>query len=267
MEMHHVRLGAGRPLVLIHGLGGTWRSWKPVLDLLATEREVIAVDLPGHGDTPPLPGKATIGGLTDAVASFLAAQHLLGSDIVGSSMGARLVLEMARRGGVGAVVSLDPGGFWNDRERTFFRVTIGLSIRLVRLLNPVLPLLTGNPIGRTLLFAQFSARPWSLPPEVALEELRGYVSSPSFDELLHDLGHGPGQEGMPRGRARKPITIGWGRRDRVCFPRQAERAAARFPDAKVHWFEGCGHFPQWDSPGDTVRMILASTADLVDISA
>jgi pimeloyl-ACP methyl ester carboxylesterase len=51
--MHHVRLGHGRPLLLIHGLGGTWRSWLPVLDRLAAEREVIAVDLPGFGETPP----------------------------------------------------------------------------------------------------------------------------------------------------------------------------------------------------------------------
>src|SRR5215203_4078182 len=108
MDMHHVRLGAGKPLLLLHGLGGTWRSWAPVLDALAVEREVIAVDLPGFGETPPLPGPATIDTLADAVTAFMAAQGLTGVDVVGSSMGARLVLELARRGVVGAVVSLDP---------------------------------------------------------------------------------------------------------------------------------------------------------------
>lgn len=43
-------------------------------------------------------------------------------DTVGSSMGARMVLELARRGRGGHAVALDPGGFWNDAELRFFSV-------------------------------------------------------------------------------------------------------------------------------------------------
>jgi hypothetical protein len=32
-----------------------------------------------------------------------------------------------------------------------------------------------------------------------------------------------------------------------------------FPDARLHWFENCGHFPQWDAPDETVRLVLAAT--------
>ena len=49
LSLHTVRRGAGRPLVLVHGLGGNWQSWEPILDALAAHREVIAFDLPGHG--------------------------------------------------------------------------------------------------------------------------------------------------------------------------------------------------------------------------
>lgn len=83
--MHHVRLGTGKPLVLIHGLGGSWRSWEPILNLLAVEREVIAVDLPGFGKTPPLPGEVSIATLSEAVTAFLAAQRLTGVYVVGSA--------------------------------------------------------------------------------------------------------------------------------------------------------------------------------------
>lgn len=51
-------------------------------------------------------------------------------------------------------LALDPGGFWSTWQRAFFGVAIGLSIVLIRLLQPVMPLLTGNPVGRTLLFVQ-----------------------------------------------------------------------------------------------------------------
>ena len=73
--MYHIRRGAGPKLLLIHGLGGSWQSWTPILDGLSASQTVIAIDL------------------------------------VGSSMGARIVLELARRGGVGNVIALDPGGF------------------------------------------------------------------------------------------------------------------------------------------------------------
>lgn len=46
------RTGAGPPLLLIHGLGATRRIWDPQIERLAAEREVIAVDMPGFGESP-----------------------------------------------------------------------------------------------------------------------------------------------------------------------------------------------------------------------
>ncbi len=259
--MNHVRRGAGSPLLLIHGLGGSWRSWDTIVDALAAEREVIAVDLPGFGATPPLPGAVSIDAIADALVAFQAEHDLVGVDVVGSSMGARLALELARRGAAGATVALDPGGFWTDRERRVFGASVAVSVRLVRALRPILPLLAANPVTRTLLLAQFSARPWRLAPDVVLRELRSFADSPSFGAALRELVHGPSQPGAPRGSARGPITIGWGRRDLVTIPRQAARAIARFPGARLVWFERSGHFPHWDAPEETTRLILESTGD------
>ncbi len=265
MEMNYIRRGSGKPLLLIHGIGGSWRSWQTILDDLAIEREVIAVDLPGFGDTPPLSGKVSIRTLCDAVTGFLGENNLNGVDAVGSSMGARLVLELARRGGVlGSVVSLDPGGFWKGWQIPFFYHSVNLSIKLVRALQPVMPQITNSAIGRTLLFAQFSARPWKLSPKIALDEMRSFAKSPSFDELLYNLAYGETQKGTPKDSIKKPLVIGWGRRDRVCFPSQSKLALEKFPDAKLHWFERCGHFPQWDKPQETVRLILDSTSKNVN---
>lgn len=267
MDMHHIRRGAGKPLLLLHGIGGSWRSWQTILDGLAAERDVIAVDLPGFGATPPLAGPVTIGTLADAVTSFLQQHNLLGIDAVGSSMGARLVLELARRGGVvGAVVSLDPGGFWQGWEIPVFYHTVALSTKLVRALQPVMPLLTGNAATRTVLLAQFSAHPWRIPAPVALDEMRSFAQAPSFDELLRTLAYGEVQKPAPQGSITAPLVIGWGRQDRVCWPSQARRALAKFPDARLYWFENCGHFPQWDQPAEATRLILAATSG-ADVSA
>ncbi len=266
--MNHIRYGNGAPLLLIHGIGGNWKSWMPVLDGLTAHREVIAIDLPGSGKTPPLTGETTIATLADALMSFINAHGLQGIDAVGSSMGARLVLEMVRRGDdLGSVVSLNPGGFWQGWQTNFFYSSVALSIRLVRLLNRVglLPLLSGNFLTRSILFAQFSAHPWKLSSRNVYEELRAYATSPVFDQLLHNLTYGEKQKGSPEGTIKKPLVIGWGKGDRVCFPSQAKNALEHFPDAQLHWFHRCGHFPHWDQPEQTIQLILKTTGKPTEV--
>lgn len=259
MSLHHTRQGTGPALLAVHGLGGTAATWAPIAAPLAAERELVAVDLPGFGASSPLPGETTIATLADALEAFLAEQDLRGVDVLGTSMGARLALELARRGAVGKVVALDPGGFWTPREQKVFGASIRASIALVRALQPVMPALTHNPVARTALFAQFSARPWALPGDAMLTEMRSYAAAPRFDEALTALASGPRQEGMPAGTARAPIVIGWGKHDKVTLPRQARVAQGRFPDARIHWFAHSGHFPFLDEPEETVRLVLRET--------
>lgn len=256
--MNKIERGTGRTLLLIHGLGGSWRSWSTILESLSASRRVMAIDLPGHGATPPQPDSGTFNGLVDSVERYIAEEGLTGVDVVGSSMGARIVLELARRGVVGNVVALDPGGFWRGWERTFFRITIGASGRLLRAIRATLPALSRNTASRTALLAQLSARPWALDGKVVATELEGLSTTPTFDALVRDLATGPEQTG-PAAAATGRIVIGWGKHDRLCLPRQAARAQAAYPSAELHWFEGSGHFPMWDAPVETVSIILRAT--------
>jgi pimeloyl-ACP methyl ester carboxylesterase len=255
--MRYLRKGFGRPLLLIHGLGGSHQSWEPILKSLTQDREVFAIDLPGFGNTPPLKGRTTVATLADAVTDFLTEHHLLGTDVVGSSLGGRIALELARRrDSVGGVVALSPGGFWEGWEQLAFYSSLALSIRIVRGLKPLIPYITDTATGRTLLFSQFSAHPRELRPKFVRSELQNFALSPAFDETLREYAFGEIPKGIPAGAVEKPIVIGWGRQDRVCFPAQAKRAKHLFPDARIHWFENCGHFPQWDAPAFTSKLIL-----------
>jgi len=252
------RHGSGRPLLLVHGLGGSRKSWDTIAGALSKRRELIVIDLPGHGATPAEPDSGTFNGLVDSVERFIGDNKLGGIDLVGSSMGARIVLELARRGGVGNVVALDPGGFWQGWERTFFKSTIAASVRLLRLLRPALPAMSRNAAARTALLAQLSARPWALDPQAVATELESFVATSTFDALVRDLASGPAQTG-PAAQSSGKVVIGWGRSDRLCLPRQAKRATSAFPSARLHWFDHCGHFPMWDRPDETIRLILDST--------
>ena len=229
------------------------------MDELAERREVIAVDLPGFGETPPLAGEVPIATLADSVVEFIGEQGLTGVSTVGQSMGGRIVLELARRGVGGDTVALDPGGFWSDRERFVFGATLRPSISLVRALRGRLPSLLDSAAGRTLLLAQLSARPWALSCETVLPDVSGLADAPSTGAAMDALTKGPKQQGAPAGTVPGRVTIGWGRRDLVTVPRQAVRASALFPDAVLHWFGRCGHFPQWDAPHEATRLILNRT--------
>ncbi|MDQ3074735.1 MAG: alpha/beta fold hydrolase [Pseudomonadota bacterium] len=257
--MKLIRRGTGTPLLMVHGLGGHWQSWNPILDRLTASREVVLFDLPGHGKSPAEPDSGTFNELVTSVEQMIAREGLGAIDMVGSSMGGRIVLELARRGGTGAVVALDPGGFWEGWERGFFKTTIAVSVKLLRTLRAALPKLSASAVGRTALLAQLTARPWALDGREVADELDSYAGTGTFDALVADLDAAPMQRG-PAARDSGPVTIGWGRHDRLCLPRQAQRAVAAFPSATLHWFEHSGHFPHWEEPEATATLILSATS-------
>lgn len=242
---------------MVHGLGGSIRSWDTIAPALSRSRQLVLIDMPGHGRSPPVAGRQTISAFADALTAFIQGEGLGAVDLVGSSVGARLVLELSRRGLGGHCVALDPGGFWRGWETRFFQTTIGASIRLVRGLQPAMPFLSRHAATRTLLLAQLSARPWAVAPDVVLTEMRTFAATRVFDDMVHELATGPLQAGAETTPGR--VTIGWGRQDRLLLPRQAHRAQVAFPNAQLHWFDSCGHFPHWDQPEGTVRTILQTT--------
>nr|BFE86082.1 hypothetical protein GCM10020093_086830 [Planobispora longispora] len=121
MELAFERRGAGPPLVLLHGIGHHWQGWLPVLDRLAAERDVIAVDFPGFGVSPPLPAGTpyTAETLADAVESFCTMLGLREPHVAGNSLGGYVALELASRGVVRTACALSPAGFWTRGELVY----------------------------------------------------------------------------------------------------------------------------------------------------
>lgn len=254
--INYIRLGRGKPLLLIHGLGSSWKSWTPIINALALEREVIAIDLPGCGESASIKGFNSIEKLSDEVEKFIITHDLVGIDVVGSSLGGRIVLELARRGGiVGGVISLAPVGFWNFFGKHFFYLTNLFSIFLLRLFIPMMPIIAQSKIGRLFLFWQLSTHPTRLPPQLTLQEMRDHISSKKFDQILFSLAYGKEQLGTAR-PDEKPLMIVWGKKDRMCFCSQSKKALELFPHATIEYFDNCGHFPQWDRSNATAKLIL-----------
>src|SRR5436190_22127453 len=121
VTVSYARVGSGEPLLLLHGIGHHRQAWDPVVDILATERDVIAVDMPGFGVSPALPdGHAYDLPTTTAVfGAFCEALELDRPHVAGNSLGGLLALELGREQLARSVTALSPAGFWSEAERRY----------------------------------------------------------------------------------------------------------------------------------------------------
>jgi pimeloyl-ACP methyl ester carboxylesterase len=254
--IHYERHGSGPPLLLIHGLGDSIRVWRPILARLGTEREAIAVDLPGFGGSPVLDRAPTVPALADALVALLEELGLERVEVAGNSLGGWLALELLRRGRATRAVALSPAGFWTTREARFADRQLAASRALARAIGPGLAAaLMSTPAGRTALLGLLVGRPWKMEAADATTALVHLGRCAGFDatrqELLGSHFQG-GSELAGRGEA----VIAWGTRDHLLLPRQAPRAAAAIPGARLVMLPGAGHVPVTDEPEWVAELVL-----------
>jgi pimeloyl-ACP methyl ester carboxylesterase len=252
VTLAHDRLGAGPPLLLVHGLGSCKEMWRPVLPLLAREREVVAVDLPGFGASPP--GPRTVEGLAEALAGFVAGLGLERPHVAGNSLGGGVALVMGALGAASSVCAVSPVGFVVGREATYGRAVLASTRRLAARMAPAVPTLARSAALRTVMSSHIAARPWRIPAEDTAHWTRMIAEAPSFWDVLDAL------DGWRAPAPACPATIAWGERDRLLiFSRQAPRARRRLPGARHVVLRGCGHVPTWDDPEQVARVLLSAS--------
>jgi pimeloyl-ACP methyl ester carboxylesterase len=255
MELAHHRAGSGDPLVLIHGTGSQWQAFGPVLEALEARREVIAPDLPGFGDSPPLPaaGPHTARAFAEAVGGLLDQLGLPDAHVAGFSLGGAVAYELGLLGRVRSVTAISPIGFWTEREAAYCRASLRTARALARRMLPAARALLGTAIGRTLLESQLIGRPWRHGADDAVQATRNLALCPGFGPTVRDALRGQYQWTE---RLHVPVTIAWGTRDHLLIPRQAERARARRAEAQHVSLPGCGHVPFSDDPPLVAQVLL-----------
>ena len=97
LRVAYERSGAGPPLLLLHGLPGDSREWRPQLEGLSDAFTVIAWDAPGCGGSDDPPQDIGMDGLADCLAGFVEALELERPHVVGLSFGAGLALALFGR--------------------------------------------------------------------------------------------------------------------------------------------------------------------------
>ncbi|MGQ0773674.1 MAG: alpha/beta fold hydrolase [Pseudonocardiales bacterium] len=263
MDLAYDRLGAGPPLVLLHGIGHRRQAWNPVLDRLAEHREVICVDLPGFGESPPLPDHLPyeLDSLITVLAGFFVSQGLYRPHVAGNSMGGFAALVLAQRGLARSATVLSPAGLWTPAQRRRALAVVRAVHRTARGLNPIIAArLAQTPAGRALLTGIIVARPGLLEPSVVLADMQALVNSVAFAPTL-----AAGRTIMFTGGIDVPVTIAWGTRDRILRRPRAELITRMIPQAQLLILPGCGHVPMSDNP-DLVAQVLLIGSDTPPLS-
>ncbi|HEX6602038.1 MAG TPA: alpha/beta hydrolase [Solirubrobacterales bacterium] len=252
---------SGKPdLLLIHGLGGTRTIWEPVIPLLDGEREVHAIDMPGFGETPPLPEgeEPTAANLARAVHAECARNGVERPHVAGNSLGGWVALEMGRFGWAASVTTLSPAGLWsrplgetpNGGARMLLR-----GSPWVKAARPFLSLALRSPATRRAAFQSIAAHPERIPPDAARALVLGWLDGEGYDAANRAMrSHVFDPSGYPED---VPTTIAWCERDRLLAPPKPRR---RPPGSRFLVLPEVGHTPTWDDPELVAHTLLEGSA-------
>jgi pimeloyl-ACP methyl ester carboxylesterase len=254
-SINYHREGSGPPLLLLHGVGHHWQGWRPVIERLRDDFDVIACDSPGFGQSAPLPSgiEPTITSYADAFEWFLAELGLERPHIAGNSMGGAIGLELARRRAVSSVTAFSPAGFWVNAERRFCQLSLSALGNVPVPARGALEAAARTRAGRIALFSQNFGYPARLPAEEAVATLRDAWAAPALEGALKAFDHYSFER--PEELRNTPVTIAWGIKDRLLpYRTQAARARATLPSA-THLSLGTGHVPFYDDPAAVAAAI------------
>jgi pimeloyl-ACP methyl ester carboxylesterase len=255
VEYDAFRAGTGRPLVLLHSGMCTWVEWRRTADRLIEDRDVLAPTLPGSSGGPRLERLAD--GLlrpqADHVEGMLdAAGWREPVDIVGSSYGGVLALELLARGRAARVVALAPP--WvTGAGIAFYGALFGSALPGIALTRPFRRWTTRSGVLNGLFFQQSTVRPQIDPADVgALLDSAG-----TFPFFRLGLQVGRAGPGMPDLAAldQSRVTLVWGGADRLVPAWMSRRWESALPEAHVVLLPGFPHQPHLRDPQVVVDLI------------
>jgi pimeloyl-ACP methyl ester carboxylesterase len=248
------------PVVLVHGIGHRRQAWDPVVERLAQDHDVIAVDLTGFGESPghPRGSRHDVESFADHLEACFATWGVERPHLAGNSLGGAIALELARRGAISSAVAIAPAAFidWKGAGAALPLV----AMRLAALATPTLlirqatrVLAVRRAIGWPLYaWADRHDAATTYADALAMKRARGFERTaikclrPVFRPF--------------RGALKAPVTIAWGTKDRILPYGQMARARRLVPDAQFVTLEGAGHVPMSDCPEAIAELIRGTIA-------
>jgi pimeloyl-ACP methyl ester carboxylesterase len=254
LEIAYERVGAGAPLVFVHGAADDSRIWQPQLAGLADEFTVVAWDEPGAGQSSDLPEGVALAGIADALAALIDTIGLGPAHVAGLSWGGTVVLELYRRHPalVETLIMIDTYAGWKGSltaDEVAARVAGARQMLAVphEHFDPTLPgLFAADPPPELVpLLAAIAAdvRPATLRRQLAI------MAEADLSDLLPHIA--------------VPTLLIWGQVDVRSPLTVAHQFQEAIPDARLVVIEGAGHLSNLERPervNDAIRAFCRAHA-------
>lgn len=242
VTIHYETMGAGRPLVFVHGWSMSARVWLYQTEALASSYRVVTVDLRGHGESSPTASGFTLEDFATDMIELFTRLDLHNAALIGWSMGAQVALQAFTRlrGRLAALVLVGGTPVFNAAEDYPYGLppveTRGMAVRLRRNYTKTM----GDFFNGMFAEGELSHEDYQriireivvgvrLPePEVALGALDTLASS-DLRSMLPEVN--------------VPVLLVHGSRDTVSLPDASRYMAQHLPDASLQIMEGVGHAP------------------------
>ena len=250
----YVRAGKGPALLLIHGIGDSSDSWRPVLKELSKTHTVIAPDLLGHGRSEKPRADYSVAAYANGMRDLLSVLDVDRVTVVGHSLGGGVAAQFAYQfpDRCERLVLVDSGGVGRSVSPLLRLATLPG----VELLMPLFGLPPVKALGRTAaellqqfdmalgrdaeeVLAVFDALPDTSARQAILRTLRSSVDWRG--QVITMLDRAYLAEGIP-------TLIIWGRRDAIIPLGHGRLAHAAMPGSELEIFDEAGHFPHHLTP-------------------
>lgn len=260
VEIAYLEGGQGEPLLLVHGFGADKDNWTRVAGRLTSHYRVIAVDLPGFGDSgKPIDRRYRIQDQVENLHSIIQALGLKTLHLGGSSMGGQIVASYAARypQAVRSLWLLAPLGVATAKPSEMFRQMEGLGP------EARMPLIARTPEDfRSVFDLVFFKAPMDLRAAIPYLADRAVANHKLHERIFQELR----DESIPLenliGGSPVPARIVWGEQDRVLDSSGAKILAGLMPKSSVFMVPDAGHLPMVERPRLVARDYLKFRASL-----
>jgi len=259
-RLHFVDIGAGPAVVLIHGQGGSWQWWLRILPQLSKHARVVALDLPGFGNSDPVGAGKVFDGHVGAVVGLLDHLGISEAVVVGHSMGGlvslRVAVEHPER--VSGLALTNAGGIRLSTIRLQF-ILLGLQLVARMLAQPRVSLrIARTSWMRSALMAGAIHSKLSVTTELAVE-LLPRMASPGYVASLRE-----GAEALARVKPEDvgcPSLVVWGERDRILPLSVGIEMSTTIPDARLVTLPEVAHCAMIEAPDRLTELLAPFVCD------
>jgi pimeloyl-ACP methyl ester carboxylesterase len=243
-----IELGAGPPLLFVHGLAGRWQNWLENIPHFARTHRVIAVDLPGFGASPMPREPISIAGYARFLEGVCDALSISAAAVVGNSMGGHIAAELAivspQR--VERLMLVSAAGISAEHAQRHAVMTGGRVLAAVMTRAAARNADMARRPGTRRIALSFVARhPDRLSAPLAHELMEG-AGKPGFQAALEAVITHRISERLPQIAC--PTFVLWGEDDHVIPVRDARRFGKLIPDVRVEVWPDTGHVAMIERP-------------------